>query len=101
MRTKTGHKQRWPVLPHAKVVDAFEGGAADPADDGVAIPAHQRVGHSLAAGRAIQLGWLVRHGYFDGSIESTLIVFVLSSSVPVTVTFFATNLAGAFWSVSL
>ena len=34
--------------------------------------------------------------YFAAVIESTLIVLVLASSIPVTVTFFAANFSGVF-----
>jgi len=38
--------------------------------------------------------------YFAAAIESTWIVFVFASSVPVTVTFLAANFSGVFWSLN-
>ena len=39
--------------------------------------------------------------HFAAVIESTWIVLVLASSVPATITFFATNFSGVFWSLSV
>ena len=86
--------------PDSQVVDAFQGRAADAADQRVAIAANQRVGHGPGARGAVKFRG-VGHGlaYLAASILSTLIVLVLASSVPVTVTFFAANLAGVSWSL--
>ncbi len=40
-----------------------------------------------------------RKGYFAAVIESTLIVMVLASSVPVTVTFLPASFSGDVWSL--
>src|ERR1019366_1255896 len=42
--------------PDAQIVDAFQRCAAGPADDGVAIAAHQGVGDRPGAGRAVEFG---------------------------------------------
>ena len=39
--------------------------------------------------------------HFAAVIESTWIVLVLSSSVPMTLTFCAANFSGVFWSLSV
>jgi hypothetical protein len=75
---KTGNR-----LANAEVVDAFEGGAAGAADNGVAVAADKRVGDGFGADGAVEFGF--RHGYLAGAIWSTLRVLPLS--VPVTVTF--------------
>src|SRR5205823_295534 len=86
------------VSPHTQIVDAFQRRAALPADYRMAIAAHQGIGHRLRARRAIQFRL---HNYFAAAIDSTVIVFVFSSSVPVTVTFLAANFSGVFWSLNL
>jgi len=77
----------------------------------VAIAAHQRFGDRLGAGGAVEFGGvmlgfghtaIINPGpYFAAAIESTWIVFVFASSVPVTVTFLAANFSGVFWSLSV
>jgi len=93
----------------------------------MAIAANQRVRDRLGAGGAVELGGgLVgfrhkpimpsraaacnfafqmqnckRPTYFAAAtIESTCIVLVFASSVPVTVTFLPANFSGVFWSLS-
>ena len=39
--------------------------------------------------------------YFAAAIDSTCIVLVFASSVPVTVTFLAANFYGVLWSLSV
>ena len=79
--------------PYSEIVDAFQRCAALPADHRVAVAAHQRISHRLRARRAIQF---LLHNYFAAAIDSTVIVLVFSSSVPVTVTFLAANFSGVF-----
>ena len=92
----------------------------------MAIAAHQRFCDRLGAGGAVELGgglvgfchkpimpiWATAcnsafqmqnckcPAYFAATIESTWIVFVFASSVPVTVTFLAANFSGVFWSLN-
>jgi len=80
----------------AEVVDALERSPADAADDRVAVSAEERVGNLTGAIRAVELGG-VGHGYLAAVIESTFSVLPLT--VPLTVTFWPANLAGAFWSL--
>ena len=44
--------------PDPQIVDAFQGGAAYPADDGMAVAAHYRVGDRPGAGGAVEFGCL-------------------------------------------
>lgn len=77
----------------------------------MAIAAHQRVGDRLGAVRAVEFGGgmlgfghtaiITPGSYFAAAIESTWIVLVFASSVPVTVTFLAANFSGVFWSLSV
>jgi hypothetical protein len=93
----------------------------------MAIAANQRLGDRLGASRAVELGGgLVGfchkpimpsraaachfafqmqnckgRPYFAAVIDSTCIVLVFASSVPVTVTFLAANFSGVFWSLSV
>src|SRR4051795_2200435 len=78
---------------HAEIVDALQRRAALPTDHRMAVAAHQGVGHRFRARRAIQF---LLHNYFAAAIDSTVIVLVFSSSVPVTVTFLAANFSGVF-----
>ena len=76
----------------------------------MAIAAHQRFGDRLGAGGTVEFGGgMLRFGhtaiinlgrYFAAAIDSTWIVLVFASSVPVTVTFLAANFSGVFWSLS-
>ena len=92
----------------------------------MAISAHQRFGDRLGAGGAVELGgglvgfrhtpimpiWAAACNsayqtqnckcppYFAATIESTCIVLLFASSVPVTVTFLAANFSGVFWSLN-
>ena len=95
-----------------QLVDPFQRRAALAADESVAIAANQRVGNRLGAGGAVELGGgLLGFGayrplstpcpHFAAAIESTWMVFVFASSVPVTVTFLAANFSGVFWSLSV
>src|SRR5579871_926367 len=106
-------------LPDSQIVDALERRAADATDHGMTIAAHQRIRHRLGARGTVEFGCWLWHipskrevradrdlphplsSYFAPSIFSTVIVFVLSSTVPVTVAFFPAYLAGAFWSLSM
>jgi fermentation-respiration switch protein FrsA (DUF1100 family) len=47
------------VSADAEIVDALNGSAAEAADEGVTIAADQRIGDSLGAGGAIELGALL------------------------------------------
>lgn len=44
------------LLADPQLVDALERRAADAADEGVAIPADQRIGHRPSTGGAVKLG---------------------------------------------
>ena len=114
--------------PDPQLIDTLQRRAALTANQRVAIAAHQRFGDRLGAGGAVELGGgLVgfRHkpimpiwaaacnsafqmqnckctAYFSAAtIESTWIVLLFASSVPVTVTFLAANFSGVFWSLSV
>jgi hypothetical protein len=90
----------------AEVVDALEGSAADPADHRVTIAANQRIGSRACASGAVQFGGMLGFGhtaiivaYWAAFIESTLMVLLLASSVPITMTFLPANCSGVFWSL--
>ena len=82
------------VSANAEIVDALQRSATLAADDGAAIAAYQWIGDRLLARRAIE--FLRIHRYFAAAIDSTVMLFVFSSSVPVTVTFLAANFSGVF-----
>jgi hypothetical protein len=112
--------------PDPQLIDPLQRRTALTANQRMAIAAHQRLGDRLGASRAVELGgglvgfchklimpsWAAAcnfafqmqnckcPAYFAAAIESTWIVFVFASSVPVTVTFLAANLSGVLWSLN-
>ena len=80
--------------PYPEIVDALQRRPALAADHRTTVAAHQRIGHRLRARRAIE--FLRLHNYFAAAIDSTVIVLVFSSTVPVTVTLLAANFSGVF-----
>jgi hypothetical protein len=90
MRRKAG-------LSDPQFVDPLQRRPAYPANDGMAVPAYQRIRYRLRAGGTVEFGCFAH--YFAASMPATWIVFAAASRVPVTVTFLPANFAGAFWSL--
>ena len=94
-------------LTHSQIHDPLQRSAALAANQRMAIAAHQRVGGWLGAGGGSRIRRTARirpyrfAPHFAAAIESTCIVLVFASSVPVTFTFLAANFSGVFWSLSV
>ena len=65
------------------------------------IRTHHRMMFYRTAARGTLEQRIGREAYFAAAIESTLIVMVLASRVPVTVTFLPASFSGVVWSLSM
>ena len=65
------------------------------------IPTHHRMMFYRTVAHGALEQQIGREAYFAGAIESTLIVMVLASRAPVTLTFLPANFSGVVWSLSM